>query len=282
MTSGLSDYGFRYYLAEIGRFTGVDPIADQFPHVSVYNYAENRVPGGIDLWGLQYEPPPLPSLEDGAPPRFHEREKYFENGPPGAPQIRPNLRTQRPQSESRSDNSGSNVALNTSGNSAVSSGIDLTIPSTISDGIGGLGVGLQTQGGSIRLTNGAANGNALSLRLYDSGWNGGSRARITTYQLGAAGKLVGNVGAFGTLAVGGFDIGSNYMSEGGFGTYTQQATGRTAGSLLGGYGGAAAGAAIGSLFGGVGAIPGGIIGGLIGGYGGSKAGVEAVKYIQKQ
>lgn len=53
-SSGLSDYGFRYYLAEIGRFTGVDPIADQFPHVSVYNYAENRVPMGIDLWGLQF------------------------------------------------------------------------------------------------------------------------------------------------------------------------------------------------------------------------------------
>lgn len=28
----------------------MDPIADQFPHVSAYNYAENRVPGGIDLW----------------------------------------------------------------------------------------------------------------------------------------------------------------------------------------------------------------------------------------
>ena len=38
-----------------GRFTGVDPIADQFAFVSVYNYAENRVPNGIDLWGLQYQ-----------------------------------------------------------------------------------------------------------------------------------------------------------------------------------------------------------------------------------
>jgi RHS repeat-associated protein len=51
--SRLLDYGFRYYSAEIGRFTGVDPIADQFPHVTTYNYAENEPIGNIDLWGLQ-------------------------------------------------------------------------------------------------------------------------------------------------------------------------------------------------------------------------------------
>jgi pimeloyl-ACP methyl ester carboxylesterase len=37
----------------IGRFTGVDPIAEQFAFVSGFNYAENRVPNAIDLWGLQ-------------------------------------------------------------------------------------------------------------------------------------------------------------------------------------------------------------------------------------
>jgi len=31
----------------------VDPIADQFPWVSVFNYAENEPVGHIDLWGLQ-------------------------------------------------------------------------------------------------------------------------------------------------------------------------------------------------------------------------------------
>ena len=33
-------YGARMYDATIGRFTGVDPISDEFPHVSTYNYAE--------------------------------------------------------------------------------------------------------------------------------------------------------------------------------------------------------------------------------------------------
>jgi RHS repeat-associated protein len=47
------DYGFRYYDPTIGRFTGVDPIADKFAHVSPYNYAENEPVAHIDLWGLQ-------------------------------------------------------------------------------------------------------------------------------------------------------------------------------------------------------------------------------------
>ena len=50
---GLYAYGFRYYDPAIGRFTGVDPIADQFPHVSTYNYAENSPIANIDLHGLQ-------------------------------------------------------------------------------------------------------------------------------------------------------------------------------------------------------------------------------------
>ncbi|MEM6769480.1 MAG: RHS repeat-associated core domain-containing protein, partial [Bacteroidota bacterium] len=51
--TGLYDYGLRWYDPEIGRFTGVDPIADNFAWVSPYNYAENEPVGHIDLWGLQ-------------------------------------------------------------------------------------------------------------------------------------------------------------------------------------------------------------------------------------
>ena len=49
----LMDYGARWYDGAIGRFTGVDPIAEDFPWVTVYNYAENEPVGSIDLWGLQ-------------------------------------------------------------------------------------------------------------------------------------------------------------------------------------------------------------------------------------
>jgi RHS repeat-associated protein len=50
------DYGFRFYDPALGRFTCLDPIADEFAHVSPYNYAENRPINGIDLWGLQFYP----------------------------------------------------------------------------------------------------------------------------------------------------------------------------------------------------------------------------------
>ncbi|MDV7392050.1 RHS repeat-associated core domain-containing protein, partial [Arthrospira platensis SPKY1] len=53
LMGGLYDYGFRYYDPMIGRFIGVDPIAEKFPHVNVYNYAENEPIANIDLWGLQ-------------------------------------------------------------------------------------------------------------------------------------------------------------------------------------------------------------------------------------
>ncbi len=46
-------YGFRMYDPAIARFTGVDPISDQFPHLSTFNYADNTPINAIDLHGLQ-------------------------------------------------------------------------------------------------------------------------------------------------------------------------------------------------------------------------------------
>ena len=43
----------RMYDAEVGRFTGVDPIAGQFSSLAVYNYASNSPVINIDLHGLQ-------------------------------------------------------------------------------------------------------------------------------------------------------------------------------------------------------------------------------------
>ena len=46
-------YGKRMFDPVIARFTGVDPISDQFAWVSTYNYAENEPVANIDLHGLQ-------------------------------------------------------------------------------------------------------------------------------------------------------------------------------------------------------------------------------------
>ena len=145
----------------------------------------------------------------------------------------------------------------------------------------GTGAGLKQNTGSLRLTNGAYNGNAISPKYYSSGWGGGSVAQIKTFNLSSAGRVIGRAGTAGAVIYGAYDIGSNAYTEGGFGPNTQLATGRTTGSFLGTSGGVYIGAGIGSLFGGVGAIPGGIIGGIIFGYGGSKAGEEAVRQMQK-
>ena len=80
--SRLSDYGFRYYSSDIGRFTGVDPIADQYAHVSVYNYAENKPIAFIDLWGLQAATPEKPKATTFEKPihLFTRSPKIFVEG----------------------------------------------------------------------------------------------------------------------------------------------------------------------------------------------------------
>ena len=56
-------YDFRFYDPAIGRFTGVDPISDQFPHVTTYNYAENSPIAFIDLHGLQKYKPKMQPID---------------------------------------------------------------------------------------------------------------------------------------------------------------------------------------------------------------------------
>jgi len=53
MPGGWYDYGARFYDGILGRFTGVDPLADTFAFVTPYNYAENSPIANVDLWGLQ-------------------------------------------------------------------------------------------------------------------------------------------------------------------------------------------------------------------------------------
>ena len=48
------DFGNRWYLdGWLPVFSGVDPIGEDFSHLSLYNYAENNPIANIDLWGLQ-------------------------------------------------------------------------------------------------------------------------------------------------------------------------------------------------------------------------------------
>jgi RHS repeat-associated protein len=286
--TGLYYYGARYYDPRVSMWWGVDPMAGKYPNEGPYLYTSNNPIRYIDPTGMEKEDWYLPT---GGTELVFDKSVTSQKSIDNSSVLISG--TYIGSSAYRVKEDGNTVSYNSDGTKSSAIGLPEVLVvghggsnikgyvSSSSDALSGLGVGLIEQGGSMRITNGAYNGNSVSFRYYESGWKGGSRAKISTYQLGTTGRLVSRVGTAGTLAIGAYDIGINAYHEGGFGTYTQQATGRFTGSLLGATAGAKAGAAVGAWFYGWGAIPGGIIGGIIGGYGGSKAGEGTVKQIQK-
>ena len=47
------DYGFRSYDAQIGRFMQLDPLADDYPELTPFQYASNEPIANIDMDGLE-------------------------------------------------------------------------------------------------------------------------------------------------------------------------------------------------------------------------------------
>jgi len=64
--TGLYEYSQRYYAPWLCRFVSVDPIAEDFPHLSSYNYASNRPITNRDLEGLQADNEPTSSTTDSS------------------------------------------------------------------------------------------------------------------------------------------------------------------------------------------------------------------------
>ncbi len=54
ITNGGQDYGMRIYDKRLGRFLSVDPITNQYPSLTPYQFASNRPIDGIDQDGLEY------------------------------------------------------------------------------------------------------------------------------------------------------------------------------------------------------------------------------------
>jgi RHS repeat-associated protein len=53
------DYGMRIYDPRLGRFLSVDPLIDEYPELTPYQFASNRPIDGIDLDGEEYTPAEL-------------------------------------------------------------------------------------------------------------------------------------------------------------------------------------------------------------------------------
>jgi hypothetical protein len=160
--------------------------------------------------------------------------------------------------------------------------IPLEVSEHIFNSISGFGEGMRRTGGTFRLTDGAYNGNNISIRHYESGWRGGSRAQIRTYnavqwgsRFSKGGGIAGGLIGFGQV---GYEVYQDTQSAGHFsyGYNAQRKSAEVVGGIGGGIGGAKGGAAIGffigACFGGVGAPIGAVIGGAIGGVGGGFGG----------
>ncbi len=154
---------------------------------------------------------------------------------------------------------------------------------TGNNGMGGMGAGMGQVGGSLRFTNGAYNGSKFSLRHYASGWNGGSVARITTYNLKAYGSILGKYSALGTGILGAYNIGTGFYKDGySFGYNTQLATAQTVGGIAGAYAFGKLGALGGAYFGPWGSLIGGIGGAAYGGIQGTSTSTDIFNFFKSK
>ena len=142
--------------------------------------------------------------------------------------------------------------------------------SKTNDAFGGASTGFTKADGSFRFTH---NG-SFSPKHYQSGWKGGSKAKIKTYNSAKVGGALSKVATPIGIGISAYNVYDAYKSDGkSIGNNTKKAVVSEAGSWAGGIGGAASGAAIGSaVCPGIGTVTGAIIGGIAGGYGGGKGG----------
>ena len=154
-----------------------------------------------------------------------------------------------------------------------SSSSDNNVASSISrtnDGFSGASAGFIKAGGSYRLTH---NG-TFSPKYYSSGWRGGSRGHIKTYNSVKTGNAISKVATPIGLSMILYNLYGAYKTDGDkIGKNTKITATSEVGSWGGGIGGAKAGASIGTVcYPGIGTVLGSIIGGIAGGYGGGKGG----------
>jgi RHS repeat-associated protein len=228
-------HGARYYNRELGRYMSVDPLAAQFFNWSSYNYTlsnpimlidpNGKAPQdwvkkkGSDIWeydsGVQNE--------SMAKERYGEGTEYMDDG--GTYQGKVNevsvgtITAHTGGLQTWDGGSYQNKDLNPNTFSSTASLPNPFMqnwynPASKGNTVFGAGsFGLSLSSSSFRLTNGTANGSALSPKLYSSGWTGGSRAGIKTHNVGKVGGFLGKV-SFG-LGVGMDAIGVyNYYKNG--------------------------------------------------------------------
>ncbi len=173
---------------------GVDPLAEMYPDWSPFAYTMNNPITYVDPTGMSTEdgggggePPKV--LDDGSIILDLGVEVMGKNEHEGfrQPELKPlvSMGNESQHKESRSDNlpeitiTGSRTNYQSSFDNVADKGDFLSGTTALVPG-------------SFRLTNGSYNGSSFSLKYYSSGWTGGGRARISTYNIGKIGNATGS------------------------------------------------------------------------------------------
>ncbi|MCP4457925.1 MAG: hypothetical protein GY816_07875 [Cytophagales bacterium] len=85
--TGLYYYGARYYAAWLARFVSVDPLKDDYPYYTSYQYAGNKPITFIDLDGLEPATPPIMDVSSG--------NKMLDSHTIGTGQLEKNPKTKK-------------------------------------------------------------------------------------------------------------------------------------------------------------------------------------------
>ncbi|NGF77079.1 RHS repeat-associated core domain-containing protein [Fluviicola sp. SGL-29] len=195
--TGLDYRGARFYDSDIARFLSLDPLAKEFPAWSAYNYVMGNPISLIDPTGRSPEEPgddkkkkpedqeTLPSLDPkkgGDLPELIATATRQE----GASSVGPKLDLEAYNAKTMALYSG-NVRnmLNQTDWYGPSGKANAVVGAVASAG--------ELSSASFRLTNGLYNGSKFSPKWYESGWSGGSKARITTYKVGSTAGLLGRI-----------------------------------------------------------------------------------------
>jgi RHS repeat-associated protein len=250
----LLDYGARYYDACLGRWTSVDPIADKYPHVNPYNYAENEPIANIDLWGLQKWRATNGNVING-PYRNQNEANNAARGAQGIASFGAYTGVKSAQVRAEYN---SRVAKLDAGDSQGRTQAKIDAREKTPAITKAMAENMRPIAEEGTRTSGTAN-------KTNSGVNN------TASKLGTAGKVLG-VASIGVSVY-------NVSTADDKSQAVATEVGAIGGAVVGGEIGAIAGAEIGVFFGGVGAVPGAIIGGIIGSVIGSITGGQVGKGV---